>query len=309
VNCSVIIPCHNAEKWICDALQSVAAQRHVPREIIVINDNSTDSTSEQITASGVDVRLIEVAFKNAAAARNEGAKAASSDWLAFLDADDMWYDFHLERANALLQHSSDVAFFSLVDWLYTGQRVVKGQNHWPPTQPVSGQTACQCVEYWTQHRAWQTSTMIVKRERFLAVGGFDPQQQAGQDFEMWLRLIHGCTWSYDPTATALYRADTANSVSRARPAKTSYFALQGVLKNRARYHSCAAYTRLLQERARLAASVSLMSWDSEYSPRVWELAAPYLRVRHWIPLKIAALWPSGFRAANRFRWMVRRLVS
>ena len=106
---SVIIPCHNAGRWIAQTLRSVAAQTYPAYEVIVIDDASTDDSIVEIGRSGVPVTLLHVAAGNAAAARNAGIEAASGDWIALLDADDVWYPNYLARATKLLSYSDDVA--------------------------------------------------------------------------------------------------------------------------------------------------------------------------------------------------------
>ena len=114
---SVIIPCHNAERWIAHTLRSVAAQTYPAHEVIVIDDSSTDNSIAEVGRSGVSVTLLHVVARNAAAARNAGIEAASGDWIALLDADDMWYPNHLARAVQLLRDSEDIAFMSNHDWI------------------------------------------------------------------------------------------------------------------------------------------------------------------------------------------------
>src|SRR5262249_47926929 len=114
---SVIIPCHNAGSWIATALRSVAQQIYRPREIIVVDDASNDDSLMQIEQSGVPVKLVRVDACNAAVARNAGIEVAKSDWIALLDADDVWYPNHLARAAKLLHKTNDVAFISNHDWI------------------------------------------------------------------------------------------------------------------------------------------------------------------------------------------------
>ena len=102
---SVVIPCHNAGRWIAAALHSVADQTYPPHELLVIDDASTDDSISQIYRSGVAVNLMHVNVRNAAVARNVGIVAAKGDWVALLDADDKWYPDHLSRAIALLQNT------------------------------------------------------------------------------------------------------------------------------------------------------------------------------------------------------------
>src|SRR5262245_6150649 len=114
---SVIIPCHNAGRWIADTLRSVAAQTYPAHEVIVIDDASTDNSIAEVGRSGVPVTLLHVVARNAAAARNAGIEAASGDWIALLDADDVWYPNHLARAVELLSNSDDVALMCNHDWI------------------------------------------------------------------------------------------------------------------------------------------------------------------------------------------------
>src|SRR5262249_34415469 len=115
---SVIMPCHNAGRWISQALRSAAAQTAPPHEVIVIDDDSTDDSVEQIQASGVPHRLLRVRANNAAAARNAGIALATGDWIAFLDADDIWYPHHLESAASLLADGTDVAYMANHEFLF-----------------------------------------------------------------------------------------------------------------------------------------------------------------------------------------------
>ena len=94
---SVIVPCHNAGRWIGAALRSTAAQTYAPHEVIVVDDDSTDDSVRQIESSGVSVTLRRGRWRNAAAARNAGIEAAQGSHLAFLDSDDRWYPDKLER--------------------------------------------------------------------------------------------------------------------------------------------------------------------------------------------------------------------
>ena len=87
---SVIIPTYNAAPYIGETLDSVLSQTYPRKEIIVIDDGSTDSTPQSLEAYNSTVRSIRQENAGAGAARNAGVKAASGDYIAFLDADDLW---------------------------------------------------------------------------------------------------------------------------------------------------------------------------------------------------------------------------
>jgi glycosyltransferase involved in cell wall biosynthesis len=92
---SVIIPAHNEERWLGDCLDSLARQSHPDFEVIVVDDSSRDRTGEIARARGA--RVVRVERAGAAGARNAGARLATGEILAFLDADELFDPDFLER--------------------------------------------------------------------------------------------------------------------------------------------------------------------------------------------------------------------
>ncbi len=108
---SVIIPAHNAEPYIAEAVTSVLAQQVADLEVIVLDDASTDNTAEVVSQVGDPrVRLVRLDKVGVGAARNKGLELARGRFIAFLDADDRWCTGKLARQLALLQSESDVGF-------------------------------------------------------------------------------------------------------------------------------------------------------------------------------------------------------
>ena len=87
---SAVIPAHNAERYIGPAIESILAQPHRPIEIIVVDDGSDDATAAVARSFGPPVRVIAEPHAGAGAARNRGVEEARGEFLAFLDADDLW---------------------------------------------------------------------------------------------------------------------------------------------------------------------------------------------------------------------------
>src|SRR5258707_249691 len=94
---SVVVPCRDAGRYVGEALASAAAQTAPPREVLVVDDGSTDDSLARVAevegalaARGIALRVLRVAVGNAAAARNAALEVASGDLVAFLDADDRW---------------------------------------------------------------------------------------------------------------------------------------------------------------------------------------------------------------------------
>lgn len=93
---SVIIPTYNRAHCVRNAIDSVLAQSPPADEIIVINDGSTDDTSKVLASYGNKIKVIEQENGGAGAARTSGLNHATSDWITFLDSDDLWYPGRLE---------------------------------------------------------------------------------------------------------------------------------------------------------------------------------------------------------------------
>ena len=88
---SVIIPTYNYGRFIAKAIESVLAQTHPIEEIIVVDDGSTDETAETVAKFAPRVTYTRQRNSGVCAARNSGVKHSSGDFIAFLDADDIWH--------------------------------------------------------------------------------------------------------------------------------------------------------------------------------------------------------------------------
>jgi glycosyltransferase involved in cell wall biosynthesis len=103
---SVIIPAHDREAFIGDALESVFAQGYDPFEVVVVDDGSSDGTARVVESFGRGVRCICQGHSGVSAARNRGLAEARGEWIAFLDSDDVWTEGSLRvRADVLAQRA------------------------------------------------------------------------------------------------------------------------------------------------------------------------------------------------------------
>lgn len=94
---SCVIPVYNGERFLSESLDSVLAQTHPPSEIIVVDDGSTDGTQAVVEQYSDKVTCTRQANAGAAAARNRGIVMASGEFVALLDADDLWHEHKLAR--------------------------------------------------------------------------------------------------------------------------------------------------------------------------------------------------------------------
>ncbi len=108
---SVIVPAYNVGDFVTAALRSVLAQTLQPAEVIVIDDGSTDSTAAGVAAIASPlIRYVRQANQGVSAARNRGLREATGDFIAFLDADDLWRPTMLEEHFQLVTASDDIVF-------------------------------------------------------------------------------------------------------------------------------------------------------------------------------------------------------
>ncbi len=301
MNISVVIPCHNAGRWIGQALRSVAAQTCPPVEIILVDDDSSDDSVEQIKASGVALRVLPAQVQNAAAARNLGIAAAAGDWIALLDADDVWYPNHLERAAILLENSDDVALIGNNDFIDAQGRTLPR----PPgftcsiTNPTGHLPAPRFVELLADGFHFGHSTVVYRRSRLLECGLFDPQQRRRHDIDLFLRVIHNHTWAYDSVPSIKYRIDTPGSISQDL-VKCEYYWLRALLKNSADYPS-PSMDQLINTAARRGMGLAFVDGSAADLTQIKPLAWPRLRPAFRLFYRCAAFCPPVFRSFLRWR--------
>lgn len=289
---SVIVPCHNAARWIGAALCSIAEQTYPAFETIVIDDQSTDGSVEEIKRCNVPVRLLSVRAGNAAIARNVGIENAKGDWIALLDADDRWYPNHLQRAVQLLAHADDVAFMASHDWI--------GLNNEPlpipdgfvckVASPKSGMNVDEFLRMGERGFHFGHSTVLYRLDRVREVGGFDPSQRRRHDIDLWFRMIADRTCTYDPVVCAAYRENTPGSLSKAE-AECDYFHLRALVKNLPVINS-PIYRRDLEKDARRAMGRSFVDGTEEHYARIRELAWPFLSAKLRFMYRGMAVMPS-----------------
>ncbi len=172
---SVVVPAHDAAATVAAAVRSALGQTRQPDEIVVVDDGSSDDTAAVVRGVGGPVRLIEQAQGGPSAARNAGVAASSGEWLAFLDADDEWHPEKLEQQ--LRVATGDVALVA-TDWAREPVDVAV-----PPNVPTTELTTSEILLL----NRFQTSSVLLRRDAFVAAGGFDSALDGVEDWDMWLR--------------------------------------------------------------------------------------------------------------------------
>lgn len=294
---SVIIPCHNAARWVGEALAGVAVQTRAPHEVIVVDDASTDGSADRVRQALPAARVLAVNHRNAAAARNAGIAAATGDWIALLDADDVWYPNHLERAEELLAGTTDVAYRALGDDLTAEGAFARNTSTQPITETRTGLTHGDYIGFENRELNFTHSSCVVRRDRLLEVGGYAAEQVRRHDIDMWLRLIYGRTWAWDAVPTVAYRVDTPGSICR-NYAECEYYYLRALLRNRAEYAG-PEMDALLAKAARKVMTLGFVDGTAEQYRRYRELAWPHLPPKVRLAYRCAGVAPALARRLIR----------
>ncbi len=209
---SVVIPAANAEAFLAEAIQGALDQTLPAHEVIVVDDGSTDRTGAIAGSFGSRVLVISEHVGGAGAARNRGSHAATGDWLAFLDADDIWLPQKLERQFAGL-NPDDV--FGCTDRLNFGEL-----DGLPPIQSeVNRLVEGDVFEYMLRNGNFiTTSSVVLRSDVFRALGGFatEPALIVGQDWDLWLRVLQDHTLAVCREPLVRYRVHGKGASRRVR---------------------------------------------------------------------------------------------
>ena len=178
---TVIIPTYNRASFLKEAIDSVLSQTYRNFELIVVDDGSTDGTSELLLSYGHKIKVIKKANKGPSASRNRGIKAAKGDWIAFLDSDDVWKPYKLEKQVQFIKDNPEIKICQTEEiWIRNGKRVNPRKKH----EMHSGWIYEQCLPLCIV----SPSSVMIHRDVFEKVGLFDETMLACEDYDLWLRI-------------------------------------------------------------------------------------------------------------------------
>ena len=202
---SVIVPAYNAERTILETINSVQQQTFSDFELIVINDGSTDRTLELLHTVN-DPRLKVFSYPNGglSVARNRGITQASGEFIAFLDADDLWTPDKLElQLAALRQHPKAGVAYS---WNYCMDE--KGEFFYADNSNFfTGNIYAQLL---LENFIVNGSNCLIRRQAVESVGEFDPAVAGSADWDYWLRLALHWPFVLVPKHQVFYRMSSGS---------------------------------------------------------------------------------------------------
>jgi hypothetical protein len=200
---SIIVPCHNGERFIAETLSSVLGQTLEPAEVIVIDDSSTDRSLEVVGRFGGRVTTRPSRGRGACAARNTGLHVATGDLIMFMDADDLLSPSALEGLVSALNEDAraDIAF---CHWDY----LVFERGSWR-VQPQRPRAHCSDdpLRDWLEDTWWVPPCCILWRRSALDTAGhWDEAIARNQDGDLMMRaLVRGCKLTPSSGGRACYR--------------------------------------------------------------------------------------------------------
>jgi len=227
---SVIIPTHNRSALLQRAMASVLCQTFRDLELVVVDDASSDDTSEIVAKFGDSrVKYIRQATNHGPSiARNTGISHSSGQYIAFLDDDDEWMPEKLQRQLPRLDSSP-----RKVGVLYTTSLAVDGRSG-KCLSRYTAKVKGDVLESMLLHGAVApTSTFLCRRECFDKVGLFDPSLSYGEDFDMWLRIARDFEFDYIDEPLVRYTLPHTNVSSLSRKYNA---VIRGIETTLDRYH-------------------------------------------------------------------------
>ena len=208
---SVIMPVYNTEKYVAEAIRSVLGQTWTNLELVCVNDGSTDGSLEILRSFGNRIVLVDCAKNGGIAeARNQGIKAATGEFLALMDADDLWEPEKLSLQMDQFEHDAalDVSFTMMKCFISPDlPDEVKKMRHCPP-DPMPG---------------YISATAVIRKTSFDKVGYFNPAWRVGE-FIDWFEKAKALGMKSTMVDQVLFlrRIHETNTGVTERPSRVDY---------------------------------------------------------------------------------------
>ena len=205
---SILIPCYNAQKWIAQAIESALNQTYLHKEVIVVDDGSTDGSLEIIRSFGDRIIYETGINRGGNVARNRLLELSSGEWLQYLDADDYLLPNKIAQQIQYLQENpdTDIIYSPSIFQYHTGEIT---QEILPIPQPR---------DPWVLLARWylpQTGSPLWRKQAIIDVGSWKINQPCCQEHELYLRLlIAQKRFRYYEEAASVYRQWSESTVCK-----------------------------------------------------------------------------------------------
>ncbi|MBV8138498.1 MAG: glycosyltransferase family 2 protein [Deltaproteobacteria bacterium] len=305
----VIIPVYNSAGTVAESVESALGQTFTDFDVIAVDDGSTDTSAEVLSRYGAGITVLAQPNRGLSAARNAGVRLGSAEYLAFLDADDIWEPEMLEHTVAALDRSPHSVL------AYTNVTVVDSAGRPLNAALVSNSLgrAPQLEDLFVSLWPIMPSAVVMRRGVFDAVGGFSEAFRGlgYEDVFMWMRARELGEFVYLPESLVRWRFSAfPHPLKRVRKERDSAKVFEGLVRER--WHRSAA--RLIKARERAPRSIlgyiglrALAEGNRTTARNAFALAIRfdpwrlrnYMRyLRTFLPVTAARVLSGGSRAAR-----------
>ena len=179
---SVVLTTYNRKNLLRRALRSVYGQTHVPHEIIVCDDGSTDGTQQELAPEYPSLVWLRQENKGVASARNLGIRHSRGTWIALLDSDDEWKPEKLElQLECMKRNPRSRACHTDEEWIRNGNQVIPPKFLDKSPKDLFARSLRRCLIC--------PSSALIQRDIFSEIGLFDESLPVCEDYDFWLRLL------------------------------------------------------------------------------------------------------------------------
>ncbi len=219
---SVVIPLYNKRESIARAINSVLAQTLTPREIIVVDDGSTDGSGEivkALAAKNPAIRLFTQPNAGVSAARNRAIEAAEGEFVALLDGDDAWCEGYIAEICRLIDSYPDCGAYATGFYVVEDKKRVKGDC--PEIEGI--------IDFFAEaqrHYPLIPSATTLNRELTLRLGGFPKGMRMGEDQYLWTKIARASKIVLSPRPLAEYSRQAENRSATIYRAEQSRYSLE-----------------------------------------------------------------------------------
>jgi glycosyltransferase involved in cell wall biosynthesis len=297
---SVVIPTYNRVRYLKQALDSVLGQTFRDFDIIVVDDNSTDGTKELVASYGGGVRYILQENRERAAARNNGIRNSNSEYIAFLDSDDMWMPDHLEVCLKALRQDTEAGLS------FSGSYMVDEEGKMISKlglRPFNGYVSEYIVAEYSSGGC-NASSCLIRKKIFDRAGYFieDRALSGSEDWEMWARISFFAKFIWTGKYSAKIRFHTQkSSINADRMAKSMRMSL-GLL-----YGNPDIRPKIVRLRDKAYSSLYVVTAINYYAAGDMKTARHYLKEA--VKARPAALFTNRHIAYTFLRSLLGRDIS
>ena len=301
---SVIIPLYNKRESIARAIRSVLLQSPTPREIIVVDDGSTDGSYRvvaELAAQHPSIKLIRQENRGVSAARNRAIETAEGEFVALLDGDDAWREGYLAEICRLIETYPDCGAYATGFYVVDGAERVVGD-----TPQVEG-----IVDFFAEsqrHYVLIPSATTLNRDLVLRLGGFPEGMRMGEDQYLWVKLARTAKVCISPAPLIEYSRSAENRSAAIYRPEQSRHSLEELYDPSATDLSNEYLARVALGKA-LVQSVNDGTDDARHTAEIF--AYTRLHRRALCKLRLLNALPTSWRATalniyNRIAWLLAK---